>query len=183
MRKLTHAELMERQQNARPSRVVPLVVVLDNLRSSHNVGSIFRTCDGAGVEALGLGGITCYPPDARLNKTALGAQDDVVWWHQDDVVAIVEKLKTSGYQIVVVEQTDTSLPYEQFQPSGPVCLVVGNEISGVDEKIVRLADFAIEIEMSGIKNSLNVAVAAGIVIYDVSRKLRQAIPEINQQFL
>lgn len=183
MRKLTHAELVERQKNARLSFSVPLVVVLDNLRSSHNVGSIFRTCDGAGIEALCLAGITCYPPDARLNKTALGAQDDVVWRHQDDAVAIVETLKSSGYRIVVVEQTDTSLPYEQFQPSGPLCLVVGNEISGVDENIVRLADVALEIEMNGVKNSLNVAVAAGIVIYDMSQKLRNAIPKIHERFL
>jgi tRNA G18 (ribose-2'-O)-methylase SpoU len=151
-----------------------LTVVLDNIRSSHNVGSIFRTCDGAGVEKLWLCGITCYPPNPRLGKTALGAEDHVPWEHAGDVREVVRRHKGRGYQVVVLEQTDQSRLYGDFIPAGPLCLVAGNETGGVDEEVVGLADAAVEIEMRGVKNSLNVAVASGLVIYDFCRKLEGA---------
>jgi 23S rRNA (guanosine2251-2'-O)-methyltransferase len=176
MRKLTHEELVERQYSRRDQPKVRVVVVLDNLRSAQNVGSIFRICDGAGVEALWLCGITCYPPDAKLTKTALGSQDDVVWHHEADVERVVQRLKNEGFHIVVIEQTDRSIGYDQFVPSSPVCLVVGHEITGVHEKVVAMADSAVDIEMWGKKNSLNAAVAGGIVITEISRKMRAMLP-------
>lgn len=175
MKKLTHEQLLLRQATVCGGSIVPLIVILDNLRSTHNVGSLFRTCDGAGVSEIWLGGITCYPPDARLAKTALGAQDHVAWRHVEDVCVAVQGLKEIGYQIIVLEQTDESHSYSFFKPTAPVCLVVGNEISGVSEQVVQMADVAVDIEMRGVKNSLNVSVAAGIVVYEISRKLRDQI--------
>ena len=166
MRKLTHAELIARQQQqqTRPSQL-PFIVVLNNIRSLHNVGSIFRTCDGVGVEKLWLCGITGYPPDAQLAKTALGAEERVDWEYRADVCSVLKELKAKNYRIVLLEQTTESISYDEFEPSGPVCLVVGNEIEGVAQSIVPLCDAAIEIEMAGLKNSLNVSVAFGVVAY------------------
>ena len=166
MRKLTHAELIARQQQqqTRPSRL-PFTVVLNNIRSLHNVGSIFRTCDGVGVEKLWLCGITGYPPNAQLAKTALGAEARVSWEYRADVRSVLKELKAKNYRIVLLEQTTRSIPHDGFEPGGPVCLVVGNEIEGVAQSIVALCDVAIEIEMAGLKNSLNVSVAFGVAAY------------------
>jgi tRNA G18 (ribose-2'-O)-methylase SpoU len=166
MRKLTHAELIARQQQqqARLSRL-PFTVVLNNIRSLHNVGSIFRTCDGVGVGKLWLCGITGYPPSQRLAQTALGAEREVPWEYRKDVVTLLKELKADGCQIVLLEQMAGSFPYDTFMPQPPVCLVVGNEIEGVSSGIVPLCDVAIEIAMAGLKNSLNVSVAFGVVAY------------------
>ena len=173
MRKLTHLELIvrQRQQQASLPRL-PFVVVLNNIRSLHNVGSIFRTCDGAGVEKLWLGGITGYPPNAQLAKTALGAERRVNWEYRADVCSILKELKASDYQIVLLEQTTQSISHDEFEPNGPVCLVVGNEIEGVDQPLVTLCDTAVEIEMAGLKNSLNVSVAFGIAAYHIRSRLK-----------
>lgn len=168
MRKLTHAELIARQQKqqAHLSRL-PFTVVLNNIRSLHNVGSIFRTCDGVGVEKLWLCGITGYPPDARLAKTALGAEARVSWEYRADACSVLKELKAKDYRVVLLEQTTESVSHDEFEPHGPVCLVVGNEIEGVAQSLVPLCDAAVEIEMAGLKNSLNVSVAFGIVAYHI----------------
>ena len=175
MRKLTHEELLDRQQQ-RNGRRFPFVVVLNNIRSLYNVGSIFRTADGIGIEKLYCCGITGIPPSNQISKTALGAEETVPWEYREQAVAVVRELKKKGYQIVLLEQTVSSVDYQEFQPSAPVCLVVGNEITGVADELIQLSDKSIEIEMSGLKNSLNVTVAFGVVAYRIRHRLKQTTP-------
>jgi tRNA G18 (ribose-2'-O)-methylase SpoU len=165
MRKLTHPEIVERQLGSKKQPKVPCAVVLNNIRSLYNVGSIFRTSDGAGIEKLWICGITGHPPSNQISKTALGAENEVLWEHGRDVVSVIRDLKGQGYQIVLLEQMAESVPYADFKPQFPVCLVLGNEIGGVSEEIISLCDAAIEIEMAGLKNSLNVSVAFGVIAY------------------
>lgn len=165
MRKLTHQEVVSRQKEKMEEERLPFCVVLNNIRSLHNVGSIFRTADGAGVGKIYLCGITGYPPNNQITKTALGAEQRVPWEYAQDVVQIISQLKEKKYQIVLLEQTKQSLLYENFIPQRPVCLVVGNEVEGITDGILPYCDQAIEIEMAGLKNSLNVSVAFGIIAY------------------
>lgn len=167
MRKITHQENMERQERKRKLPKLPLTVVLNNIRSLHNVGSIFRTCDGVGVEKLWICGITGYPPSNQIAKTALGAEDYVDWEYGEDILTVVKRLRKKGYQIVVLEQTEQSIFHQAFVPQKPLCLIVGNEVEGVQQEVANHGDCSIEIEMAGIKNSLNVAVAFGIVTYHI----------------
>jgi tRNA G18 (ribose-2'-O)-methylase SpoU len=171
MRKLTHEEIVGRQKEKLKAPRLPFTVVLNNIRSLYNVGSMFRTSDGAGVEKIWACGITGHPPNQQIAKTALGAQDHVAWEYRQDVCSVLEELRAGGYQIVLLEQTRGSCPYETFKPRPPVCLVVGNEIEGVSRDILPYCDAAVEIEMSGVKNSLNVAVAFGIAAYHFRRCL------------
>ena len=172
MRKLIHEEVVNRQKDRNQQPRLPFVVVLNNIRSLYNVGSIFRTADGAGVEKIWLCGITGCPPNSRISKTALGAQENVPWEYREDIRALLKELKAARHEIVLLEQTDESAPYELFQPTSPVCLVIGNEIEGVGQNILTLCGRAIEIDMAGIKNSLNVAVAFGIAAYHIRGCLR-----------
>ncbi|MCM8776111.1 MAG: RNA methyltransferase [Candidatus Omnitrophica bacterium] len=172
MRKLTHDELVSRQQRNKDASKIPFFVVLNNIRSLYNVGSILRTADGVGVEKIWLCGITGIPPDPKISKTALGADKTVPWEYRENVRGLLEELKFIGYQIVLLEQTERSIPYEEFVPRPPVCLVLGNEISGVVEDILPSCDVAVEIEMAGLKNSLNVSVAFGIVAYHIRNCLK-----------
>ncbi len=174
MRKLTHREIVARQQTGMGRSRIPVTVVLNNIRSLFNVGSIFRTADGAGVEKIWLCGITGAPPQAQLLKTALGAEQHVPWEHSRDVAAVIRDLKQRGYQIVLLEQTDQSRPYEDFRPRFPVALVLGNEIEGVAEGLVPFCDQAVEIDMAGIKNSLNVSVAFGVMVYHLRACYKRA---------
>lgn len=167
MRKLTHEEVVRRQDERSKHGRLPFAVVLNNIRSLYNVGSIFRTSDGAGVGKLWICGITGHPPNSQIAKTALDAQDHVPWEYRADITVLLRELKNQGYQIVVLEQTRESVPYENFRPEAPVCLVVGNEIEGASADILPLCDAAVEIGMDGIKNSLNVAVAFGIAAYHI----------------
>ncbi len=163
MQKLSHEQLLARRKDRAPR--LPFTVVLNNVRSLYNVGSIFRTADGAGVEKLWLCGITGIPPDPMISKTALGAENEVPWEWARSAAECVRKLKEQGYNIVLLEQTDCSVPYEEFEPEAPVCLVLGHETGGVDDEILPLADQAVEIGMSGLKISLNVTVAFGVAAY------------------
>ena len=165
MRKLTHHENVLRQEKKMLLPRIALTVVLNNIRSLYNVGSIFRTSDGLGVKKLWLCGITGHPPHPQLMKTALGAEMKVAWEHHPDVYYVLEKMKEDGYQIILLEQTDRSIPLDQCEISAPVCLVLGNEIEGVSERLLSLCDRSVEIEMDGMKNSLNVAVAFGIAAH------------------
>ena len=176
MRKLSHQEIVGRQKELLKQPRLPFCVVLNDIRSAYNVGSIFRTADGAGVAKLWLCGITGFPPNKEIAKTALGAQTHVPWEYRQDVVSLIEELKEKGYEIVLLEQTQASIPYEGFFPQKPVCLVIGHEVSGISEGIVQFCDCAVEIEMQGLKNSLNVAVAFGIVAYHIRTCLKKAAP-------
>lgn len=152
----------------------PIVVVLDNIRSMNNVGSIFRTCDAFNIEKLHLCGITACPPHKEITKTALGATESVDWEYTEDVEQLVRRLKDEGYAILIVEQVDQSQKLDQFsfKPYGKVALIVGNEVLGVDERLLPLCDAAIEIPQYGTKHSLNVTIAAGIVIWEAAKELR-----------
>ena len=171
MRKLTHTEIVNRQRLRQQQPRIPLVVVLADIRSLYNVGAIFRTADAIGVEKLWLCGITGCPPSAQLGKIALGAEEHVAWEHAQDVLEPVRSYRQRGYHVVLLEQTDQGLDYAAFVPQGPVCLVLGNEIQGLDDRLVAEADMAIEIHMAGSKNSLNVAVAFGVVGYHIRQAL------------
>jgi len=167
MRKLSHEEIVARQVSGLNEPRLQFCVILNDIRSLHNVGAIFRTADGVGLEKIWLCGITGYPPQAGITKTALGAQDHVPWEYREDPVALVEELKQKGYQIVLLEQMAGSVSHDVFVPKALVCLVIGNEVSGVSQRLVSLCDAAIEIEMAGIKNSLNAAIAFGIAAYHI----------------
>lgn len=143
-------------------------VLLNNIRSLHNVGSIFRTSDGAGVKKIFLTGQTGYPPREEISKTALGAEECVPWEYYIDPLDCIKKLKKDGVNIVALEQTEKSVDYLKFKPEYPLCLVVGHEIEGVQKKILSLCDSCIEIPMRGKKQSLNVSVAFGIVAYGLT---------------
>ncbi len=180
MRKLTHLEIVERQEGKNLNPRLPFCVVLNNIRSLYNVGSIFRTADGVGVEKIWLCGITGQPPNTQIAKTALGAEQNVPWEYRADVVSLVKELKVKGYTIVLLEQIKGSVLHHQFAPQAPVCLVIGNEIEGVADQLVSFCDAAVEIEMTGLKNSLNVAVAFGIVAYRFRETLKK-VPTFSRR--
>lgn len=171
MRKLEHEEIPRRPPGDVPDGPKhPVSVVLDNIRSIHNVGSIFRTSDAALIEHLYLTGITGTPPHRGLHKTALGAQDTVAWTYEKNPVDVVNQLRNKNYTIAVLEITDTPTQVTSLSPAQfPLCLVIGNEVTGVQDELVALADVALEIPQYGAKQSLNVAVAYGIAIFDLVR--------------
>lgn len=151
----------------------PVRVLVHNVRSIHNVGSIFRTSDAARVEHLHLTGFTGTPDHKDLHKTALGAQDTVAWSHHDDPRPVLDDLQQQGFTIAVLEQTSGSVPPREVSSEVyPLCLVVGNEVRGVDEEVIEVADLALELPQYGAKISMNVGVAYGIAIYDLVRRSR-----------
>ncbi|MFC1510511.1 TrmH family RNA methyltransferase [Candidatus Omnitrophota bacterium] len=174
MRKTSHEKIVARQKEKSKIARLPFVVVLSDIRSLHNVGSIFRTCDAVGVEKLWLCGITGYPPNKQLCKTSLGAEDCVNWENAANAAEVVAKYKNKGYTIAFLEQMEGSLNYADYAGRHPVCLVVGNEVKGVDDALIPFCDVALEIEMMGIKNSLNASVAFGIVAYHLRKCLIHA---------
>ena len=159
-------EQFKQQQKA------PIVVVLDSIRSMNNVGSIFRTCDAFNIEKLYLCGITGCPPHKDISKTALGATESVDWAYVSDVVQLTQQLKADGYAVFMIEQVDESklLHEYNFRVHDKVALIVGNEVFGVDERLLPICDAAIEIPQFGTKHSLNVTIAAGIAIWEVSKQ-------------
>ncbi len=174
MRKLKHAEIPRpdpRALAALPRH--PIAVVLDDVRSLYNVGSIFRTSDAARIERLYLGGITGTPEHPGLHKTALGAQDTVPWTHVPDPLEAVEALRRRGYTLAVLEITDTPTPVSKVQGTDfPLCLIVGNEVHGVRDELIEKADLALEIPQYGVKQSLNVAVAYGVAVFGLVEQYR-----------
>lgn len=146
---------------------LPVVVVLDNVRSANNVGSFFRTCDAFGVKQLVLGGITATPPSRDIHKTALGAEMSVQWSHTQDLIASLSQIKQQGYTIVVVEQVQGAVMLQEWMvdKGAKYALVFGNEVDGVAQEIVDMADMALEIPQVGTKHSLNVAVSGGAVMW------------------
>ena len=154
---------------------IPVVLLLDNIRSLHNVGSAFRTADAFACERIVLTGITGTPPHREIHKTALGATDSVAWEYQVTPEEAVMKLKAEGYKIIVVEQTSVSKPLQKFKitPMEKICIVFGNEINGVSDGVLPMADDAIEIPQAGTKHSLNISVCVGIVCWELFRQLRQ----------
>ncbi len=148
-----------------------LVVVLDNIRSAHNVGSAFRTADSFGIDKVFLCGISAVPPSAEIHKSALGAEDSVHWEHVDDTLEAVRRLQAAGYTVVAVEQTVHSVKLGTFQrdPGRKYALIFGNEVSGVRQDVVDASDFSLEIPQYGTKHSLNVSVSVGVVLWEMVR--------------
>ena len=153
---------------------IPLSMLLDNVRSMYNVGSVFRTADAFRIEHLYLGGYTPLPPHPMIHKTALGAEESVLWEHCADPMVLLNSLRRIGYTVCALEQTTQSITPQEFaehvfaaHPT-PVVIVAGNEVYGVDERIVQAADYCLEIPQFGTKHSLNVSVAAGIALYHLS---------------
>ena len=144
-----------------------LVLVLDNIRSAHNVGSAFRTADSFKVDRIYLCGICATPPSAEIHKSALGAEDSVDWVHMDDTMETVRSLKRDGYTVVAVEQTVNSVKLDKFTPDKgkKYALVFGNEVDGVRQDAVDAADFSLEIPQWGTKHSLNVSVSVGVILW------------------
>jgi len=165
----------------RESEKIPVCILLDNIRSLHNVGSAFRTADAFRVEKIYLTGITGTPPHREIQKTALGATESVEWEYVENVKTALSDLKGKGYKIVIVEQTTHSIPLQTFcgEPNTKYCLVFGNEVNGVSEEAIEWGDLALEIPQLGTKHSLNISVCLGIVLWDVFRKLTLE----NQHFL
>lgn len=153
---------------------LPLVVVLDNVRSMHNVGSVFRTADAFLIEAVYLCGITCTPPHAEIHKTALGAENTVDWQHFADTHDAVSQLKADGYVVFAIEQAvgSTLLPDLQLNPNQKYAVILGNEVKGVQQSVVDNCDGCIEIPQYGTKHSLNVSVTGGVIIWEFFRKIQ-----------
>ncbi len=149
---------------------LPISILVENVRSVHNVGAIFRTADGFGANKIYLTGYTCFPPREDLHKTALGAEDAVPWEYHENPIVIAKKIKESGVNLVLIEQTAKSKSiYDCDTNDFPLCFIVGNEVSGVSEELSKIVDTHVELPMRGIKQSLNVSVAVGIVGYEFSR--------------
>lgn len=172
-RKITELNRLS-AEDFKKAEKTPLVVVLDHVRSLYNVGSVFRTSDAFRVECLYLCGITAVPPHPEIHKTALGAEDTVRWEYVDDAREAVRALKRQGYVVYAVEQAEGSVSLENFQPdaSRKYAVVLGNEVKGVQQEVVDDCDGCIEIPQFGTKHSLNVSVTAGIVLWDLFKKMR-----------
>jgi tRNA G18 (ribose-2'-O)-methylase SpoU len=155
------------------SEKIPVCVLLDNVRSLHNVGSAFRTADSFRIEKIYLTGITGTPPHREIQKTALGATESVAWEYVEHTQMAIQRLKADGYTIVLIEQTTESAPLHTFtiEKEKKYCLVFGNEVNGVSDEAIELADVAIEIPQSGTKHSLNISVCVGIVVWEFFKKI------------
>jgi tRNA G18 (ribose-2'-O)-methylase SpoU len=174
MKKLSLQELNRiSTEEFKKKEKIPIWILLDDIRSMNNVGSIFRTADAFAIEKIYLCGITAPPPHKEITKTALGATESVDWEYRKDIVELVRELKANNIKIYLIEQTDTSVLLEKFRPKANenIAIVLGNEVFGVSDQLLSLADGAIEIPQFGTKHSLNVSVAAGIVIWEIFRKL------------
>ena len=175
MRKLKITELNRlTEEQFKQSDKTPLIVILDNVRSLHNIGSIFRTADAFLLEKIYLCGITSIPPHAEIHKTALGAEFSVDWEYAEDTCVLVKKLQTSGYEIFALEQVEQSVMLNEvmLDKNKKYAIVLGNEVKGVQQEVVDLCNGSIEIPQFGTKHSLNVSVSAGIAMYCLSEKLR-----------
>ena len=167
-RKLLNIELGRiTAEQYRESPESGVVLVLDNIRSAHNVGSAMRTSDAFKVDRIFLCGICACPPSAEIHKSALGAEDSVPWEHCDDTLSLVEELRSQGYVVISVEQTSNSVSLENFVPKkgARYALVFGNEVEGVRQSVVDASDFCLEIPQYGTKHSLNVSVSIGVVLW------------------
>lgn len=153
---------------------LPITVILDNVRSMHNIGSIFRTSDGFAIEKIYLCGITAQPPHREIEKTALGATQSIEWAYSTDITDLIPELRAAGYKIIAIEQAANSVMLNDFQPktSEKYALIFGNEVNGVSDEAMKLIDTCLEIPQFGTKHSFNIVVSAGIVLWDFFAKLK-----------
>ena len=157
------------------SEKTPIIIILDNIRSLNNIGSVFRTADAFRIEKIYLCGITAQPPHRDIQKTALGATESVEWEHRENAEELVAELQSNKVPVYAVEQVEKSIPLDQFQPNmnGCTAIVLGNEVDGVQQEIIDICDGTIEIPQIGTKHSLNISVCNGIVIWDLYSKINK----------
>jgi tRNA G18 (ribose-2'-O)-methylase SpoU len=174
MRKLENSELERKTiQSFKESKKTPIIIVLDDIRSLHNIGSVFRTADAFLIEKIYLCGITAIPPNKEIHKTALGATETVTWEHHEDVLEVIDRLKKENITTLAIEQVQNAVFLENFgvEEDKKYALIFGNEVYGVNQEAVALCDGCIEIPQLGTKHSLNIAVSAGIVVWDLFSKI------------
>jgi 23S rRNA (guanosine2251-2'-O)-methyltransferase len=175
MRKLANSELNRLSiDDFKQAGKTSLILILDDIRSLHNIGSVFRTADAFLIKKIYLCGITACPPNKEIHKTALGATETVAWEYAKDVVSVIEKLKDEQVDVYAIEQVENSISLEKFDPDAnkTYALVFGNEVFGVSQHAIEKCDGSIEIPQLGSKHSLNISVSAGIVVWDLFSKLK-----------
>ncbi|PKV49515.1 SpoU rRNA methylase family protein [Aquimarina sp. MAR_2010_214] len=173
-RKLKNSELDRKTvEEFKGSKKTPLIIILDNIRSLNNIGSVFRTADAFLIEKIYLCGITATPPHKDIQKTALGATDTVDWEHQKDTLQLVQDLKSQHIKILSIEQAENAIMLNDFTPESnqKYAIIFGNEVKGVQQQVVSESDTVIEIPQYGSKHSLNISVSAGVIIWDLFNKL------------
>lgn len=174
MRKLKNSELGRITVNEfKQTKKTPIIVILDNIRSLNNVGSVFRTSDAFLIEKIYLCGITATPPNKEIHKTALGATESVAWEYIENTIDLVEKLKKDNIKVLAIEQAENSTMLNEFtpEPNQKYAVVLGNEVKGVQQEVVSAANFCIEIPQLGTKHSLNISVTCGVVLWDLFNKI------------
>jgi len=178
MRKLKNSELGRLSvEDFKTSKKTPIIVVLDNIRSLNNIGSVFRTCDAFLIEKIYLCGITAKPPHKDIHKTALGSTESVAWEYVEDTLKLIQKLKSNNIKIISIEQAENATMLNDFTPAQQTtyAVVFGNEVKGVSQAVVSVSDTVIEIPQFGTKHSLNISVSAGVVIWDMFSKLKMKL--------
>ena len=174
MRKLANSELERKNiEEFKQAQKTPIIIVLDDIRSLHNIGSVFRTSDAFLIEKIYLCGITATPPNKEIHKTALGATDTVAWEYQKDVISVIEQLKADNFSVFAIEQVENSIMLNDFEveKGKKYALIFGNEVKGVSQQAIEKSEGVIEIPQLGTKHSLNISVSAGIVVWDLFKKL------------
>ena len=174
MKKLKNSELDRISiEEFKKSKKIPITILLENIRSAHNIGSVFRTADSFLINKIILCGISAQPPNKDIRKTALGSSESVEWKYEKNIEVAIQKLKDEGNKIISVEQTTNSISLENFKPSknSKYAIIFGNEVNGIEQRTIDLSDMAIEIPQYGTKHSLNISVAAGIIIWNIFSKI------------
>lgn len=174
MRKLANSELERKNiDEFKEAQKTPIIIILDDIRSLHNIGSVFRTSDAFLIEKIYLCGITATPPNKEIHKTALGATDTVAWEYQKEVLTVIDQLKAEEISIFAIEQVENSIMLNDFEvvKEKKYALIFGNEVKGVSQQAIEKCDGVIEIPQLGTKHSLNISVSAGIVVWDLFKKL------------
>ena len=175
MRKLRNNELGRISvEEFKQAEKTPIIVVLDNIRSSNNIGAVFRTCDAFMIEKIYLCGITATPPNKEIHKTALGATESVDWEYREDIFPLLKEFKSKNVTVATVEQAEQSTRLDLFEPNTKkkLAVVFGNEVKGVQQSVVSAADICLEIPQIGTKHSLNISVSCGVVLWDLFQKMR-----------
>jgi tRNA G18 (ribose-2'-O)-methylase SpoU len=175
MRKLENKELKRKTvDDFKEAEKTPLILILDDIRSLHNIGAVFRTADAFLIEKIYLCGITAVPPNKEIHKTALGATETVAWEYQKDVLTVIDKLKNENVAVLAIEQVENAVFLQDFKVDAAqkYALVFGNEVYGVSQKAIELCNGTIEIPQLGTKHSLNISVSAGIVVWDLFQKIK-----------
>jgi len=176
VKKLKNSELDRISvEEFKKSKKIPITILLENIRSAHNIGSVFRTADSFLINEIILCGISAQPPNKDIRKTALGSSESVEWKYEKNIDVAIQKLKDDGNKIISIEQTTNSISLENFKPSysSKYAIIFGNEVNGIEQSTIDLSDLAIEIPQFGTKHSLNISVAAGIIIWDIFSKINR----------